>query len=324
MRRVLPIVLALVFATPLLAEQPAGAPGGPFVLGVLRRDGVAIPFATFDGRRFRATWPRELRLVELPISIENIDRDWWGTVPPPQSMTLWADGKAAGDLKLLATAFINFRCDRRLGLRTNYHPAVLPPPASEQPFPKDGLLITGSQRIDAVETVAKDSPEFAEAAAAIADKFNSEENYATTTFTNWRHPVPKDERRKLPIEVEALYKAPMDEPGWTAYYVEAVRRYEPRPEDDDECGLLTSARGWLRKGPKGRREVTLGAQITYCDRHGVSFMLPLGLLKLPSGTHWIYQLAGYYSESYLIAKPKPGEAERILAYPAMSCPIWMM
>lgn len=320
MRRALPAVLAFVLGAPLVADQGGG---GQFALGVLRRDGVAIPFASYDGRRFRATWPRDLRLVELPISIESIDRGWWGNVPPPQSMTLWADGKAAGELKLVSTAFVQFRCDRRIGLRTNYHPAVLPPPPTEQPFPKDGLLVTGSQRIDTVETVAKDSPEVLEAAEAIAHEFNDEENFAAGTFTNWRHPLSRDQRRKVPIEVEALYKAPMDEPGWTAYYVEAVRRYEPRPEDEG-CGLLTSARGWLRKGPKGRREVTLGAQITYCDRHGVSFMLPLGLIKLPSGTHWIYQLAGYYSESYLIAKPKPGEAERILAYSAMACPVWMM
>lgn len=327
MTRLLPVLLALLAAVPLTADQRRGGSGGgspsePFALGILRRDGIVIPFAQYDGRRWRSNWPGDLRYIELPISVENIDREWWGGMTPPRTMTLWADGKPAGDLKLTSFSFVQFRCDRRLGLRTNYHPAILPPRPTEQPFPKDGLVVAGSQRIDPIETVAKGSPEFAEVAETIREEFNDEENFAAGQFTNWRHPLSREQRRGMPIEVEALYRAPMDEPGWTAYYVEAVRRYQPRPEDED-CGLLTSSRGWLRKGPKGKNEITLGSQITYCDRNGVAFMLPLGLVKTGSGTHWIYQLAGYNSESYLIAKPTSRNAERVLAYSAMSCPVWM-
>lgn len=326
MTRALAVLLA-VLAVPIAADQRGRAggdtPGGSFVLAVLRRDGAAIPFAAYDGRKWRGGWPSDLRNMELPISLSATDRDWWGGQPQPETMRLWADGKAAGDLKLQSLSFLQSRCDRRLVVRTNYHPAVLPPPPGEQPFPKDGLLVSGTQRIDAIETVASDSPEIKEAAEAILKEFNDEETHAAGQFTDWRHPVLREQRNARPIHIERLYRAPMGEPGWTAYYVEAVRRYEPRDEDDD-CGLLTSARGWLRKGPGGKKEVTLGAQITFCDRHGVSFMLPLGLVKAASGTYWVYQLAGYYSELYLIAKPTPRTTERILAYSMMACPPWMM
>jgi hypothetical protein len=235
-------------------------------------------------------------------------------------MTLWADGKPRGDLKLLAPVFLRLPCTRRIGVSTNYHPAEVPPAPTVQPFPKDGLVVSGGQTIGVIETVPEGAPERLTIAKAVAEDFDDEEETAARQFMSWQHPVNRTQRRKLPIEVEALYRAPMDEPGWTAYYVELVRRYPGK--SDDDCGLLTSARGWVRTGPNGQTRVALGAQITYCDRYGVSFMLPLGLVKVSSGTYWIYQIAGYEQESYLISKPTARTEERILAYPAVACPVF--
>jgi hypothetical protein len=301
------------------AGVTGGMSGAPFTIGVLRRDGYVMPFAAFDGRRWQAPWPADLSTKELPISIQSIDPEWWGRgASPPKSMTLWNDGKPRGELQLMAPAFVPLRCGKRLGLRTNYYPAEVPPPPLEQPFPKDGIVVSGPQKVDVIESVAAASPERQAVAVAVAEEFDKEENLAASDFTNWRHPMRRQDRRKIPIEIEALYRAPMDQPGWTAHYVEAARRY-PATGDDD-CGLLTTARGWLRTGPKGQREVELGAQITYCDRYGLTFMLPLGLFKLNSGSYWVYQVAGYESESYLISKPTPRQNERVLAYPAVICP----
>jgi hypothetical protein len=191
----------------------------------------------------------------------------------------------------------------------------------EQPYPKDGLVISSGQPIDPIETVAEDSPVRKTLALEIVEEFDRQEHRAAGEFMRWQHPVRRQDRRKTPIEVEALYRAPMDDAGWTAYYVEAVRRYPPGP-DDAGCGLLTSVRGWLREGPKGERESELSAQISYCDRYGVTFMLPLGLLKLRSGTYWVYQIAGYEREAYLIARPTRRSVERALSYPAVVCPFW--
>jgi hypothetical protein len=323
-RAALLLLAASVLIVPVLAQETTGThvsgSAGPFTLGVLRRDGIVVPFAAYDGRRWQGPWPADLAYRELPISFESIDRDWWGRVPPPQSMTLWADGKPRGDLKLLAPVFLRLPCTRRIGVSTNYHPAEVPPAPTVQPFPKDGLVVSGGQTIGVIETVPEGAPERLVIAKAVAEELGKEEDVASRQFINWRHPFSRAERRKFPIEVEALYRAPMDEPGWTAHYVELVRRYPPGPDDDD-CGLLTSARGWVRTGPKGQTRVALGSQISYCDRYGISFMLPLGLIKVSSGTYWIYQVAGYEQESYMISKPTARTEERILAYPAVACPV---
>jgi hypothetical protein len=320
MRKLLfPLIVAAAVAPSLLAQ--AGVVRGSFVLGVLRRDGFVLPFAAYDGRRWQAPWPADTRLVELPISLDSIDREWWGRAEPPQSLTLWAAGKPRGELKLLAPSMIRLRCGTRLGVSTNYHPAEVPPPPMEQPYPKDGLVVSGTQAVGVIDTVPPDAPVRKAAAGKVAEAFDREEHRAAGQFMQWQHPVRRQDRSKIPIAIEALYRAPTADDGWTAYYVEAVRRYEPRPEDEG-CGLLTSVRGWLREGPKGERELELTAQISYCDRYGVTFMLPLGLLELPTGHYWVYQIAGYEREAYLIAKPTRRAVERVLSYPAVVCPLF--
>jgi hypothetical protein len=327
MKRAILLLIGIAgLIVPLPAQERGGedakrADSGAFTLGVLRRDGMVLPFAAYDGRQWQAPWPADPRYAELPISLDSIDRDWWGRAGPPQSMTLWTDGKPRGELKLLAPVMLRLPCGVRLGLSTNYHPAQVPPPPTEQPFPKDGLVISGAQAIGTVETMPAQSPEREALQKSMAEEFDKEENLAANQFTSWRHPVKRQDRRQIPIEIEALYRAPMDDAGWTAYYVEAVRRYDPRPEDEG-CGLLTLARGWLRTGPKGQGDAELSAQITYCDRYGMTYMLPLGLVKVRSGTYWIYQVAGYEREAYMIAKPTRRSNERILSYPAVLCPFF--
>jgi len=207
---------------------------------------------------------------------------------------------------------------RRIGVSTNYHPAEVPPAPTVQPFPKDGLVVSGAQPIGVIETVREGAPERLVIAKAVAEAFDKEEEIASRQFMNWRHPVNRAERRKLPIEVEALYRAPMDEAGWTAYYVEAVKRYPPGPGDDD-CGLITSISGWITTGPERKSRVLVGARVTYCDRRGAAFVLPLGLIKTGGRTYWIYQGSGYGLETYIVARPTPREIEPHVFYSACFC-----
>jgi len=110
----------------------------------------------------------------------------------------------------------------------------------------------------------------------------------------------------------------MDEPGWTAYYIEAVKRYEPEPEDEG-CGLVTSASGWMVVAPDGKRSATLAARVTYCDRRDVAYMLPLGLVPVQGRSYWAFQLSGYGREGYLVVRPTPKRIESDVKYSAGVC-----
>jgi hypothetical protein len=292
---------------------------GPLVLGVLRRDGVLLPFAAFDGRRWATPWPADLR-QDLPITIDNVPDRWWGRAGRPASLTMWADGASHGVVALDRPATIPIMCSSRIVLRTDYTSKLPVPPPFEQPFPKDGLAISGPQPIDPIRAIPPESPEWKAAPAVIRAEVNRIEDAAAASFIDWRHPVHRTVRQATPITVEALYRAPMDEKGWAAYYVEAVREYAPGPEDEG-CGLVTFISGWLRLPEGGKPLLDLHARVTYCDRRGAAYMLPLGTVQLDSRRFWIYQISGQDREWYVIARPTRRAIEIHAEYEAGSCPL---
>ena len=49
-----------------------------FTMGVLRRDGLLLPFASFDGGDWSVPWPASLKETALPIALGDVPRKWWG------------------------------------------------------------------------------------------------------------------------------------------------------------------------------------------------------------------------------------------------------
>ena len=59
---------------PASSRQPPASNDetAPFLIGVLRRDGIVSPFAAFDGKDWDIPWPDDLRWKELPIGLESV------------------------------------------------------------------------------------------------------------------------------------------------------------------------------------------------------------------------------------------------------------
>jgi len=315
----IPVRLACLL---LLTVVVVPADSSPFLVGALRRDGVVIPFATFDGKNWKAPWPEALNVAGeyVPTNLSAVPSEWWGKTGPLSQLVAWANGVSRGVIHLDPGALARLRvmCSARLGIRSDYRPPEPPLPMAPQPYPKDGLAVSGDQRVDPIQTLSGDSREWAAASREMTLEFDEAEERAARQFTDWRHPFPKVERRRFVPKIEAIYGAPMDEAEWNAYYLEAVRLYPPGP-DDRGCGLVTSASGWMRVGPNGKRSFDLQARITYCDREGVGYMLPLGLIKASGRNYWVYQVSGFGLESYVIARPRPKETVSELLYTGGRC-----
>jgi hypothetical protein len=304
-------------------EQPSSAAAekrepAAFTIAVLRRDGIVSPFAVFDGKEWDAPWPSDVRSLDLPIGMQGIPAKWWGKAGPISEMTAWVDGVNRGPIHLMRPTVLPLMCESRMALVSDYRSTVQDPASPVPPFPKDGLAVSGTQPVAPIEIRSPESPEWKPTATFLVAELDRAENEAIEAFAGWKHPVPRAARRKMPVELEALYRAPMDEPGWTAYYAEAVKRYEPGPEDEG-CGLITSASGWVTVGPDGKRAARLTAHVTYCDRRDVIYMLPLGLLTVQGRTFWAFQLSGYGREGYAIERPTPKRIESLVRYSAGMC-----
>jgi hypothetical protein len=209
-------------------------------------------------------------------------------------------------------------CGSRLALASDYKSTETPPSPMVQPYPKDGLAISGTQPIEAIETVPATAPESSSIAMKMIEAADRVETMSLDSIDDWKHPFARRSGRKIPVELEMVYRAPMDAAGWTAYYVEAVKRYPPGPEDDG-CGLVTSIKGWITAGPDRKGQDSLTARITYCDRKDMTFVFPLGLIRARGKTYWVYQLSGYNREMYFVVRPTPRVIETQISYNAGVC-----
>lgn len=290
------------------------------LLAVLRRDGLAAPFAAFDGRRWSSPWPESIVGSEVPISLGDVPKRWWGIDTPPQRMTLWRDGTRAGDVALTGITTMPLMCVPRAVLRTDFKTSGPLPSPRDRPFPKEGLLAAGKEAaVGRILTVAKGSAEWNTTVLRLTEKFDDVEDDAVNAFTNWRHPVRPERRKLVPITLEAAYTAETDTDGWRAYYVEAVRQYQAAFADKDKCGLVTFVNGWILVDAKNESKFFLTGRVTYCDRHRVTYMLPLGLITADAKKYWVFQSSGFDNEWYEVARPAPRRVESHVAHRAGTC-----
>jgi hypothetical protein len=277
---------------------------GRGALAVVRRDGIMFPFASFNRNSWRITWPIDVRTETLPVTVKAVPERWWGTESPEHWRVKLTTGEERAIEPRSLVLFPIF-CSKRLGLRTTYQSSQPAPPGLPNPFPKDGLAITGDVAIDAIESVDPASSEWAALTSVFITEFDNVEEATlrgVRTATRWEHPIPRRERNKMPLRIESWYRSPAGEPGWTVSYVEAVRQYPPGPEDKG-CGLETLVSGWVHhQDGMLKPGSSLRGKITYCDRVGASYMLPLGRIRPSDRWYWVFQLSGYDDEWYEVAE----------------------
>jgi len=317
LRRIAGPLLALALAGSVpLAGLPAAS---SFGLGVLRRDGVLIPFASYNGRAWTADWPGPDSNVPLPISLGDIPKKWWGAPGPAAPWTASLIGGTTKPLALRKPEHMRVFCATRLGVQTDFDGGAFDP--REPTVPKDGLAIAGDATLQPIPQISVLSPDAKRLVGLISDDFNKEEALAASHFVAWDHPFGEAERKTYPIELEAFYRARESTPSgdWMTSYVEAVRRF-PARDEDRECGLITFVRGWVIERDGKKPVIDIGARITYCDRADVSFMLPFGRLLVDREPYWVYQISSWRDEIYGVSRVHPDEVRPVLAVAGGGCP----
>jgi hypothetical protein len=286
-------------------------------LGVMRRDGVIVPFAIFDGDEWSMPWPVSVQNMELPITLDAVPPKWWGSAMPT-GWTLWpATGQPAVKVAPIAPLAILIGREKRVGLRTDF---VSDQPAAsffELPYPKEGLAVAGNTEVAPITRVSNMTSAWKTLTTSLQEEIEEAERKEIARLKSnakWNHPLMAVERRRVVAELEAWYTTGLEQPGFALSYIEAVKKY-PVGVDDLGCGLETFISGWMhinKRQPKPKTELT--ARVTYCDRKGVSYMLPLGLLKLRNRTHWVFQTSSWEREWYSVVEATPGRLRFVAEY----------
>lgn len=296
---------AAAVAVGLLAIVGAADPPRPvFGAGVLRRDGMIIPFAAFDGKKWVATWPTPSRQdLTIPISVGSVPKRWWG---PTKALETWQVWTRAGTrmATVVQPDWVDVQCVRQIGLRTDYQAATPPPPPTEQPYPKDGLAVSPPQPVEPIRILEPNGSEARSLIPAVFEAFNRGEREVEERFG---HPFPRRSREGVEPEIEAVY-AYGD--AFRVYYVEATRRY--RPLGSPECATLAFGTGWFTRIGNTVTKLEMAVDVLACTRSGASYMLPLGAMRIDNRLFWIAQFSGWNNERFAVIEIKPMTVELLV------------
>jgi hypothetical protein len=332
---VLPLVctiLAFGAITPTSATSGAAEHHPPFSLGILRRDGILMPFAVYDGKQWKNPWPAPNETSTMPIAVTDIPKDWWYDKHPMMSWTLFPldrdhSSHSTPSTRTAHVKGINWfvtNCQRSVGLRTDYQPAILPPPPRMHPYPKDALAFAGDVTISPIEIVGPTDPVAVSLAKQLPDAITPKEDAQVDRYTrgNWRHSYNPYERKRVRVDLEAVYRVRQSLEGHDVYYFEAIKRYylpkspvsaekspvspekSPATKRPQTCDLVTFASGWFTTNAGNAiGELTPRVVVTSCDFQHLDIMLPLGTVTLDGKTLWIVQWSNPTFESYAIMQP---------------------
>jgi hypothetical protein len=315
MRLSLTVWALLTLAGPLQAQPTA------FTIAVLRRDALIVPFATYDGKTWRNYWPAPGAGADIPISLGSVSKGWWGPVGPRETWQVWTADSPPHLVKVRQPDWASSYCHKAVGLRTDHQPRFRPPPLSVNPYPKDGLAVSPPHRVEPIEILGPGSPERDDVLEGIHPQFAMLEHDVLATLPRAHAgnpkeypepPTEKELRSTPPMVIEALYAYGK---GRRTYFVEGSREYKK----DGACTVVVFVRGMVAResGKFSTEGLRLG--LTACDRSGGNYMLPLGVMPLPTGTFWIAQMSGWIRESYSIIDITPGSKANDKSMPGGGC-----
>ncbi len=292
----------------------AAARNDAFVMGVLRRDGVVVPFATWDGKRWRSDWPAPEQDPDVPISLASVPLRWWGRAQPDASWQVWTRQPTPHPVRVRQPDWFKAQCLRQIGLRTDYRPAELPPPPDVHPYPKDGLALSAMEPVSPILVLPSGQP-----TRVMIDAF--EDSEAALLRGIGRSPPgvshDEDERARIPLTVEAEYA--FDGAASTRYYYVEMSREYGHDRGDRSCSAVVFGAGWFARDPDGMHPLGFDVSLADCDRYGLAYMLPLGALRLNGRIYWVGQWSGWDFERYTIVELTPKKARQVLSVYGGGC-----
>ena len=283
----------------------AGDSRAAFAVGVLRRDGLVLPFAFFDGKRWDAPWRPPNRDLAVPIDLRAVPRRWWGVGAPLEQWDLHLQ-RGTQTARVVQPDWVDVHCARYIGLRTDYQPAAPAPPRSEQPYPKDGLAVSPPHDVERIEIVAPEANELRALLPLVRTSFNDAERDVESRYG---HPITRRAREGVVPTIEAAY-AYGDTPR--IYYIEATRSYRLLGQASGECTGIGSGTGWFVRDASGTRALTMVVDLLNCERQAASYMLPLGAVRLDNRLYWLAQFSGWDHERYVVLEVKTKAVEVIV------------
>jgi hypothetical protein len=302
------------------AQPPKG--GVSFTLGVLRRDGAIIPFASYSDGRWANHWPAPGQRPDIPIALAGSPKSWWLNGRPAGYWTVWPIRGDSRVVYVKGVVNLTVECQPQLGLQTDYTSLESLGPAGLQPHPKDGLASTGDVLIEPPEILSAQSAEWVKVAPEVSTKVTDAE---TKLLANRRvtPPLTDAERRKREFTLEVLVRSPGGRPGTTLLYFEGVKRYAPGRDSlrvfQTVPQPLTYAVGFIVLDPQAPARIIETVTLSDDKRESLLYTLPLGTFRVGGKLYWAVQRSGWGYERFDVLEMAEPDVKTALETPGGAC-----
>jgi hypothetical protein len=283
-----------------LTASPAAQPSAAVALGLVRADGILVPFAMFDGYAWIAAWPEPDGPVASGRSLAAVPSLWRQRQQQvPQSWHVLTPGAAMREVRVLSHVAFDEHCGHQVGLLTDLQPRRAD--SHEKMLAADRaapLTLPLDLSASTDRTGWQDLVPLIEAEAARQE---------VSTIADWERRSNRTARvepvaQRKPVQIRRLYA--VREAGGRVAYFEAERQYARSlwdALDSDPSWLLVN--GWVyhAAGSEPSMLVTQ-AVLTDSDFKGAVRMKPVGIVRADGSTLWVGQEHDYESEAVSVLR----------------------
>jgi hypothetical protein len=311
--------------------RPAASSSSAFMLAMLRRDGVLVPFATNDGKRWSASWPAPKYALEAPLTFDDIPARWWGRVPPAKTWIAWPTHGEPRAVHVAGPVVFMAHCLSNVGLRSDYRSAEPIPPPAQQHHPKDGVATTGDVTVEPVDVLDDTAPDWQTVLTLATPAIEKVEVSGARDRVRGSEQDWRKLRAQTPLKLEVLCRSKGVSQGALVYYFEAVREVAPQPglatffkpavrgPIRRDCAFVVFSQGFVILDGKALVAASAVSTFANCDREEVEYGLPLGTITINGRTHWIMHWSGFGQEHYSIIEAAGKIIKKVLDVPGGAC-----
>ena len=292
-----------------------------FIVGILRADGMLIPFAQYCNGGWSNPWPPPHRYSESiygesaavkPHSLQDLPEPWFkqrGKVS--RTWYFWSSAGALIVLKASKVLKVPAHSGTNWALLTN-----LPGRTSEDALDSEiGVASDAKIKVDSLIEVRSNTPEDNDIASFVKETIKEIIEDAETDEVNRfhsLHPLPKfpirqsaltkEERARIETSITKLYRSQSPVNGEYLYYFEAQKIYSNAVADASRnCEDISLYRGWISTPGSGGLGL-IDSQLTHtdCKRKGPGPSTPLGIMTVKNRTFLFVKEHGWESASYMI------------------------
>lgn len=298
---------------------------GTLIVAVFRTDGVVVPFARYANQKWTNPWqsPRPDEQAYETETIADLPKPWYESfVKTPADWYLLSPARGELTVRTSKNVEVCSHCAQVWGLLSDYPNAT--PAGKNECVLTLGVALNEKRPARPMEHLTEASPDWKQLLTLIASQFERAEIAALTHegASLYTAQVPSaEDRAKIPLSIQKLYRNQLTDDGQTLLYFEASREYQkPRDSNDPSCENISMFGGWALRDAQGKLTL-LDSQFapTDCDRKQVGLAFPFAILTLDGKTFAIIEEDSYEGESYIILEIRKDGIHRVLETYAGSC-----